>query len=78
MKNSYQREKSPLTSTKNSICQKDSKLSLKSNGFGVSDTDFEKTRKERIERREGLEKRLGTLTCSLQADFQKVRTRVLH
>lgn len=44
----------------------------------INENEFEKMKKERIDRKEGLEKRLEDLTQSLRSDLQKARTRALE
>jgi len=44
----------------------------------VIDNQFDKTRKERHDRRASLEKRMEVITQSLHSDLQKAKNRVLN
>jgi len=64
--------------TKSSLGVNDYNSGFKPSLSGVNDYQLEKARKERQDKREGLERRMEVITQSLQSDLQKARNRVLN
>jgi len=77
IKNLESRDRSPLSATRSPTLQKGLKSILKTSVVSTNDANLDKMKRERYERREGLEKRLESLTQSLKTDLQKARNRVL-
>jgi len=71
------RDRSPIL-TKSSHGVNDYNSGFQPTLSGVNDYQMERARKERQEKREGLERRMEVITQSLQSDLQKARNRVLN
>jgi len=76
VKNAQSRDRSPFLA-RGSFGSNDYNSNLKASFTNINDKQFEKTRKERQDKREGLERRMDVITQSLQADLHKAKNRVL-
>lgn len=74
VKNLQSKERSPLSSRSP---LRSAYLSQSKGASTLNDAEYEKMKKDRVQRRKGLERRLEDLTQSLKSDLEKARTRTL-